>query len=104
MDMIGSFGDYGVLLNETISFLSSNWVIVLFSLPLIILSGTFAWHFLVVATTRDKEAPFVPTMIPHLGHAVQFGQDAEAFLRICAQQHGSTFALLLAGNRTVMVV
>ncbi len=53
---------------------------------------------------RPGEPPRVPTRIPFLGHALDFGRDAAALLRACQKTHGDVFTLLIAGKRMTFVL
>lgn len=53
---------------------------------------------------RPGEPPLVPTPLPFLGHALDFGRDAAALLRVCQRTHGDVFTLLIAGQRMTFVL
>eukprot|EP00743_Colponemidia_sp_Colp-15_P004253 GILK01004589.1.p1 GENE.GILK01004589.1~~GILK01004589.1.p1 ORF type:complete len:497 (-),score=63.94 GILK01004589.1:426-1880(-) len=70
------------------------------------LFATAVWYvFWYVQTNFAKanEAPMKKALIPFLGSALQYGADSLTFLRRCQQDLGSTFTLLLAGNRMTFV-
>jgi len=60
------------------------------------------WHY-TMTLTYPGEPPFVPTLIPYIGHAIEFGTDAESFLKRCVGEFGSVFTLLVAGERMTII-